>query len=822
MLQTENDLSSQDAGGIADLLPSPADTFKSFVDFVRRQYPVLAFAAAVAIAAGFIYVLTTPPSFTATTEMMIDSNRVQLFGQQSIFNDLPIDTSTVESQVEILKSESVALAVINKLHLTDDPEFVSGGGLIGTLWSAVSGLFASSEPPSDFLLQRAAVNTFESRLDVRRVGLTYVVLISFQSHSPERAAEVANAVANAYIDAQLEAKFDSARRASSWLQERLKELREQAASAQSLVVAFKNKNGMVDAGGRTINEQQLAELNSELVVAQSQTSEAKAKLDRVQAVLTSNDPEATVVATVADSLRNDVITKLRSQYLELSAREADWATRYGAEHLAVVNLRNEMREIQNSIRNELQRIAETYKSDYEIARQHQQSVQKQLDEAVAQSKVTGQAQVSLRELESNAQTYQALYDNFLQRYMESVQQQSFPVTEARVITAATRPLSKSSPKTLLVLGLASMVGLSFGFLAAAWRDFADRVFRTFYQVESALQTDCISLVPLVKKEQPNSKFTELVRKVKLYGPGPELKIIDLARKIGLPGRGDQAKLSEQRREAKLAEQERAVKRAEKEQQLQVVNKIQSAEFGRQSFVTTNGVYATVVESPFSAFSEAIRGIKVAIDLSPTVTGGRIIGFTSSIPNEGKSTTAAAVAMLAAQTGARTLLVDCDLRNPTLSRSLSPGATSGLLEVMKGQSTLDKAIWHDNATNMRFLPATMKSRLAHSSEILAAAQTRKFLDGLRNSYDYIFIDFSPLMPIVDVRMSTNLVDSYIYIVAWGETRIEFVKQALHSARSVHERLLGIVLNKVNLAAVDRYESGGGYYQHRNYQRYGYTE
>src|SRR5262249_24868233 len=204
-------------------------------------------------------------------------------------------------------------------------------------------------------------------------------------------------------------------------------------------------------------------------------------------------------------LKNEVITKLRTQYLEMSARESDWSRRYGVDHLAVVNLRNQMREIQNSIRNELQRIAETYNSDLEIATQHEQSLRKQLNEAVAQQQVTSQAQVSLRDLMSNAQTYRALYDNFLQRYMESVQQQSFPVTEARVITAATRPLSKSSRKVLLGLGLATLVGGGIGFAAAAWRDFADRVFRTVHQVEHFLQTECIALVPLLKKDEAESK-----------------------------------------------------------------------------------------------------------------------------------------------------------------------------------------------------------------------------------------------------------------------------------------------------------------------------
>ena len=173
-----------------------------------------------------------------------------------------------------------------------------------------------------------------------------------------------------------------------------------------------------------------------------------------------------------------MINKLRSQFLELARREADWSARYGAGHLAVVNLRNQMRRASDVlIRNELERIAQSYNSDLQIAKQREESVQKQLDQAVSQSQVTNQAQVKLRELEANAQSYQALYDNFLQRYMESVQQQSFPITEARVISAASKPRHSSNPRVMRVLGLAALAGLAIGALAGAWREFADRGFR---------------------------------------------------------------------------------------------------------------------------------------------------------------------------------------------------------------------------------------------------------------------------------------------------------------------------------------------------------
>ena len=110
--------------------------------------------------------------------------------------------------------------------------------------------------------------------------------------------------------------------------------------------------------------------------------------------------------------------------------------------------------------------------------------------------------------------------------------------------------------------------------------------------------------------------------------------------------------------------------------------------------------------------------------------------------------------------------------------------------------------------MRFLPTALKARLAHSSEVLASEQTRSFFESLRHSYDYIIVDFAPLMPIVDVRASTNLVDGFVYVVEWGKTRTDFVEQALHSAKGVYEHLLGVVLNKVDLGAVGRYDGHGG--------------
>ena len=344
-------------------------------------------------------------------------------------------------------------------------------------------------PKSQFELQRRAAETFEKRLAIKRVGLAYVIEISFRADKPERAAQIANAVADAYITDQLSAKFQATQRTGVWLQDRIRELRDQATTAERAVVDFKTKNNIVDTGGRLMNEQQLSEVNTQYISAQKKTAEAKSRYDRIQQIITTGgEPDG----TVTDTLKNDVIIKLRMQYLELRDRAADWANRYGATHIAVVNLRNQMEQLRQSIVDELNRIAQTYKSDYDIAKQDEESIRKGLSQAVSQSQTTNQAQVQLRDLQSSALTARTLYDNFLQRYMEAVQQESFPITEARVITAATAPLKASHPKVTIILSLSALVGHALGLGIGRLRDMSDRVFRTGEQIEDVLQTACLS------------------------------------------------------------------------------------------------------------------------------------------------------------------------------------------------------------------------------------------------------------------------------------------------------------------------------------------
>jgi polysaccharide biosynthesis transport protein len=174
-------------------------------------------------------------------------------------------------------------------------------------------------------------------------------------------------------------------------------------------------------------------------------------------------------------------------------------------------------------------------------------------------------------------------------------------------------------------------------------------------------------------------------------------------------------------------------------------------------------------------------------------------------------------------GKRVIVVDCDLRNSSLSRMLAPNANSGLLEVITEKVSLEDVIWAEPSLNLAFLPVVVKSRMAHSNEILHSAPMKKLFEQLRERYDYVIVDFPPLAPIVDVRGAAHLVDSFIFVVEWGKTKIDIVEHVLSHAPNVYENLVGVVLNKVDMNVFGRYAmQKEGYYYNRQYARYGYTE
>jgi succinoglycan biosynthesis transport protein ExoP len=740
------DVPGQSGAGLVDLA----------LGFLFRRYVVIVLLVLLGGMAGAIFLVVKPPAYTADAKILIGAPKPEFVQQQSLLTDAPLDQTQMETQFQLLLSKAILAPIVHKLKLADDPEF-SGppGGLIGRVFH----FFRNSSSPQPKLdPTETAIGALTDRLTINRVGWSRVIEIAARSQSAEKAAQIANAVAMAYIDDQQEAKLQANRAASTWLQERLRQLQEQAATAERAKVEFKQQNNILSAHGKRIDEQNVANLNERVLAARNHSSEVFARLTRLESIIRAWNPKASFIdGSISDELGSPILTNLRQQYLDLSRREAEWSTKYGREHGAVVDLRNRLLGLRTSAFEELQRIAAALKNDYAIAQQLQAEIEKQLGHVISQAQTVNNASVSLQELESNANTYRSLYESFLQRYTGAVQQDSYPLVETRLISSASALSTKVKPRPLLVFGLSLMGGLAIGVGAGLLRDLMDRVFRTRTQVQSLLQIPCISVVPLVEKSQ-----------LQLRSKKPFQKTL-----------------------------------------------------GERTVASDGSVFWRVLDSPSATFAESIRSIKLAIHYHGKEPN-RVIGFTSALPNEGKSTIAAAVAQLTAKVGGRVIIVDCDLRIPSLSRSWAPGATLGITDVISGARSLEETVWKDPVTNLFFLPAVQTAPL-FASEALGSETLKRLIDRLRESFDFVIVDLPPLVPIVDARAAAHLVDCMILVIEWGRTGIDVVRHALDTAPDLHQAIIGAALNKTKMDRLFKYDvQHKGMYKDKYYAKYAYLE
>lgn len=470
-------------------------SFERVTDVLRRQWPVIAACTGASLALVMVYLALAQPMYTANARIMMDTRQAQVLDKDSNASSALIDTGYVDSQVEVINSDDLILSVVRRLKLTEDPEFNgSNPGLLSIVLGKVMSVVGSREPPSQERLEHAVVEAVQKSLRTERVLTTYVLSLNYRSRSPDKAAKIVNAIANAYLVGALEAKYQSTKRATEWLQQRSIELSEQATASDRAVQTFKAEHNIVGTSRGLMSEQQLSDLNTQLVQARASTAEAKARLDRITAI----SDQDVAQSTVTDALNNSVITRLRAQYLDLQAQYADWSRRYGKQHLAAVNLANKMEELRKNIADEVHRIADAYRSDYEIAKSREASLEKNVKELVAQAGDTGQAAVKLRDLESAADTYRNLYNNFLEKLQSATQNQSFPLSEARLISTATKPDRKSSPRTVLALVGGLVGGLCLGFGVAFGRELLSDVLRTPAEVEEELGVKCLGVLPDIR------------------------------------------------------------------------------------------------------------------------------------------------------------------------------------------------------------------------------------------------------------------------------------------------------------------------------------
>ncbi|MFY0610024.1 MAG: AAA family ATPase [Hyphomicrobiaceae bacterium] len=358
--------------------------------FVRRyKYSILA-PVVLAVALALAYILSQKPTYTARTELLIDSQLPTSLRKQSGETAVLLDSAQIESQVMVLRSEAILTTVVRNLGLMDDPAYQNPNlnrPYLARIWRK------PKPPSSEYERLRRGISVLQYGLDIRRIGLSYAIQISYRSHDPKEAARIANEVAQAFVQDQITNRSRAARQGSAWLETRIDELRHLMNSSAQVVQKFKAKRDYRIFGARA--------------------SLKKATL--------STKTDAT--ATTAYSTHQTLI-----------------------------------------------------------------------------------------ELESKANTYRKIYESFLEAYTESVQRQSFPVANARIITLATPPSSNSHPKAPVILLLGGTLGFILGVGIALLRYNTNQSVTSPKQARDVTGIQCLAQLPSVgKKIAPGGSLDQVTK-----------------------------------------------------------------------------------------------------------------------------------------------------------------------------------------------------------------------------------------------------------------------------------------------------------------------
>jgi succinoglycan biosynthesis transport protein ExoP len=483
----------------------------------------------IGIGAAVAMLSAMPPSYTANTRIVFERTVAKYLQTNRVIDGPSVDDADIWGQIYIIASESNVLPVVRSLGLAEDPEFngardeTSVKERVRSLMREALRYVRGSDPPPEVPgnPEKIALDSVLRNLFVTRGDVPNLISVSFSSKDPVKAAKIANAVVEAYQTGNIATKVKSTNIVSTLVQDRVTELKRQAADAERAVLEYKMAHNLVGSGSNALTGDQLTSLQSHLTAARVAMAETKARVDRISA---SGDLGGPFTPD------NELILRLRTQYLELESRTKDIESRVGADHLAAMKMRSRMEEVRATIADEQKRLAESFKREYELARARYDELAATISQVLTEQGSTTEVQARIKELDSAAETLRTLYNKMLERAADTnrvVETQPSITPDARVVTHATPPAqTDASKKRFLILAGGSISGFVLGCGVVLAMNFPFGVFRTAQQVSRATGLACAVLPKVVRRndqaalrvgeyslDTPYSRFTETLRSI---------------------------------------------------------------------------------------------------------------------------------------------------------------------------------------------------------------------------------------------------------------------------------------------------------------------
>ena len=704
--------------------------------------------------------LKQKPIYRAKALLEVAKENPNILTVQELFALDTVSDTYLETQFKILQSDTLARRVIEGLRLDKLEEFNPRASQLGDAKpqnAAAAQSFTAGDTERDPWAYQTALKRFRDRLSVDPIKRSRLVEISFESRDAELAARVLNALASHYIEQSLEVRWEATQKASEWLSQQLLELKARLEKSENEMQSYARENGLLflerEKGvPENIVNERLRQLQEELTRAQAARYEKESLYRLVQAA---------DYASLPGMAENKLVADLAVRLADLQREQAQLATTFTADYPKVRQIQSQINELDATLARERGRVAGRITNDYLAAVRRENLVAQAFAEQQKQANLIAGRSVQYNILKREVETNQQLYEGLLQRLKEAGVSAGLKASNIRIVDAAEPPKKPARPNLPLNLALAVLLGTSLGVGAAFLQEHVDNSLKTSEDVERFLGLPALALIPAVESLNGRRKGA-----YRLYGGSKPLA----------NGKPQTSALPS----------------------------------------TTPRWYRIDVEATQqSALAESFRSLRTSVLLSTADRPPRTLLVSSSQPSEGKTTVSINLAISLAQLGQRVLLIDGDMRRPSVRKAFDIDNSLGLVSYLTGQQDWRAAV---RPTGLESLDALVCGPVPpNPAELLSSERMRTLLREVKVEYHFVVVDSPPLLNVADSRILATLVEGIVLVVKGGETPRELAQRAGAYARDVGANLIGVVLNNLDLRGGDDY-----YYRYYHYNYYGSDE
>ncbi|WP_103727359.1 GumC family protein [Novosphingobium sp. HII-3] len=687
---------------------------------MRWRYVIIGVTVA-CVLLGLIVTLLMAPKYTAssTIEITREANKVTDF--QGVEREASVaDQEFYQTQYGLLQARSLSERVATQLRLIDDPKFYERMGFSSgnPAFQLVGGRYPAA---GRAIRLRTAGEILLKNVSIEPVRLSRLVKIHFTSSDPQFSRNVANAWADNFIQANLERKIQATSYGRNLLQQQLGQLKQRLDESQRQLVAYASAQRIINlpsqsgdgrsASERSIVADDLAALNAAL---------SQATADRIQAG--ARHEQAGRAGASTEALRNPAINGLRQKRAELAAEYQRLMSQFEPEYPAAKAVQSQLEQIDRSIRREEGRVSGSLLAEFREAQEREDALQARVNQLKSSYLDLRRRSIQYNIYQQEVDTNRSLYDGVLQRFKEIGVAGGVGVNNVSIVDPADTPQRPSSPRMLINVMVALVLGVGLGGLVALGLE----------QIDEAIADP-----------------------------------VEVERRLGLPLLGAVPKLSEGTPKEALLDRKSAIVDA----YLSVQTNL--------AFTTEHGVPRSFV-------------------------------VTSTRPAEGKSTTALALATTLARGQKKVILVDGDMRSPSVHHLGGVDHDRGLSNFLSGEDNLE--ILTFPMPDFGFTAMSAGPIPPNAAELLTGNRLSVLVERLLQTYDHVVIDSPPVMGLADAPLIASRVEGVVYAVESHSIRSSMVKTALARLMSANARIIGGVLTKFEAKRAHHgygYEYGYGY-------------